>query len=97
MNLMLTDQPSPSPALAVASATRRPQRSYVKAPAALALGGRHSLPDHNESIAQPFFANEVEQHGSMLGIEPNTAGRRWSAQARGLIRAVDGVVAIIED
>jgi hypothetical protein len=56
-----------------------------------------SLLDDNESIAQPFFANEVEQHGSMLRIEPNTAGRRWSAQVRGLIRAVDGVVAMIED
>jgi hypothetical protein len=56
-----------------------------------------SLPYHNESIAQPFLANEVEQHGSMLWIEPDTSGRRWSAQARNLIRTMDGVVAIIED
>jgi hypothetical protein len=56
-----------------------------------------SLSNHNDGIVQPFFANQIEQHGSMPRTEPDTAGRRRSAQSRSLICAVNGVVAIIED
>src|SRR5215204_341480 len=67
-------------------------------PASRARGaGGSSLPDHDESVAQPFRADEVEQNGSMLGIQSDATGRRWSAQAGGLGGAMDCVVSIIEN
>ena len=55
------------------------------------------VPDHYESVAQPFLADEVEQDGSMLGVQPNATGRSWSPEAIRLVGAVDRVVTIVED
>lgn len=73
------------------------QSSLYRAPRRSPSHGCSSLLDHDKSVVQPFFANQVEQHGSMLRIEPDTASRRRSSQASSLIRAMDGVVAIIKD
>jgi hypothetical protein len=56
---------------AFAPADKEPEHSQVRTvsgrPPSQPLGACClSLLDHNESIAQPFFENEVEQHGSML-------------------------------
>src|SRR5687767_3932824 len=55
------------------------------------------LPDHDDSVVQPFLSDEVEQDRSMLRVQPNATGRSWSTEAVRLIGAMDRVVAVVKD